>query len=231
MSNLGFRIIQDINRPSKELLEAFRGVQTAFIGDAVNRFFCVDSRIKLVNKGNLRMVGSAFTVRTRIADNLMVHKALDLAKPGDVIVIDAEGDMNVAIFGDHMTTAAMLRGLAGYVVNGCIRDVETIETMDFPVFAKGVSPRGPYKDGPGEINVPICCGGVVVKPGDIVVGDRDGVAVIPLEEAENVLAKVKDIVEQEKMSTIEIDENAHLPWSTNRPWIDKILREKGCSME
>ena len=89
MSNLGFRIIQDINRPSKELLEAFRGVQTAFIGDAVNRFFCVDSRIKLVNKGNLRMVGSAFTVRTRIADNLMVHKAL--VGPPEVIVIDAKG--------------------------------------------------------------------------------------------------------------------------------------------
>ncbi len=226
MSNLGFRIIRDIKRPSNDLLQKFNNMPTAFIGDTVNRFFCVDSRIKMINKkSQLSMVGSAFTVRTRIADNLMVHKAIDMAKPGDVIVIDAEGNMNAAIFGDHMATMAMKKKFAGYVVDGCIRDVKEIEKMDFPVFAKGVNPRGPYKDGPGEINVPISCGGVVVRPGDIIVGDRDGVAVIPLEEAEIVLEKLKDIFKKEEETTKNIDEG-----TLDRAWVDEKLHEKGCEI-
>lgn len=226
MSNLGFRIIRDIKRPSNDLLQRFKNIPTAFIGDTVNRFFCVDSRIKMINKkSQLSMVGSAFTVRTRIADNLMVHKAIDMAKPGDVIVIDAEGNMNAAIFGDHMATMAMKKKFAGYVVDGCIRDVEEIEKMDFPVFAKGVNPRGPYKDGPGEINVPISCGGVVVRPGDIIVGDRDGLAVIPLEEAEIVLEKLKAIFKEEEETTKNIDEG-----TLDRAWVDEKLHEKGCEI-
>jgi len=226
MSNLGFRIIRDIKRPSMDLLQRFRNVPTAFIGDTVNRFFCVDSKIKMINKkSQLSMVGSALTVRTRIADNLMVHKAIDMAKPGDVIVIDAEGNMNAAIFGDHMATMAMKKKAAGYVVDGCIRDVAEIERMDFPVFARGVNPRGPYKDGPGEINVPICCGRVVVMPGDIVVGDRDGVAIIPLEEAENVLVRLKAIFKKEEETNIDIREG-----TLDRRWIDEKLQEKGCEI-
>lgn len=226
MSNLGFRIIRNIKRPSNDLLQKFNNIPTAFIGDTVNRFFCVDSRIKMINKkSQLSMVGSAFTVRTRIADNLMVHKAIDMAKPGDVIVIDAEGNMNAAIFGDHMATMAMKKKFAGYVVDGCIRDVEEIEKMDFPVFAKGVNPRGPYKDGPGEINVPISCGGVVVRPGDIIIGDRDGLVVIPLEEAEIVLEKLKAIFKKEEETTKNIDEG-----TLDRAWVDEKLHEKGCEI-
>ncbi len=226
MSNLGFRIIRDIKRPSNDLLQKFNNMPTAFIGDTVNRFFCVDSRIKMINKkSQLSMVGSAFTVRTRIADNLMVHKAIDMAEPGDVIVIDAEGNMNAAIFGVHMATMAMKKKFEGYVVDGCIRDVEEIEKMDFPVFAKGVNPRGPYKDGPGEINVPISCGGVVVRPGDIIVGDRDGLAVIPLEEAEIVLEKLKAIFKEEEETTKNIDEG-----TLDRAWVDEKLHEKGCEI-
>ncbi len=226
MSNLGFRIIRDIKRPSNDLLQRFNNIPTAFIGDTVNRFFCVDSRIKMINKkSQLSMVGSAFTVRTRIADNLMVHKAIDMAEPGDVIVIDAEGNMNAAIFGVHMATMAMKKKFEGYVVDGCIRDVEEIEKMDFPVFAKGVNPRGPYKDGPGEINVPISCGGVVVRPGDIIVGDRDGLAVIPLEEAEIVLEKLKAIFKEEEETTKNIDEG-----TLDRAWVDEKLHEKGCEI-
>ena len=226
MSNLGFRIIRDIKRPSNDLLQKFNNMPTAFIGDTVNRFFCVDSRIKMINKkSQLSMVGSAFTVRTRIADNLMVHKAIDMAEPGDVIVIDAEGNMNAAIFGVHMATMAMKKKFEGYVVDGCIRDVEEIEKMDFPVFAKGVNPRGPYKDGPGEINVPISCGGVVVRPGDIIVGDRDGLAVIPLEEAEIVLEKLKAIFKKEEETTKNIDEG-----TLDRAWVDEKLHEKGCEI-
>ena len=119
----------------------------------------------------------------------------------------------------------MKKKFAGYVVDGCIRDVEEIEKMDFPVFAKGVNPRGPYKDGPGEINVPISCGGVVVRPGDIIVGDRDGVIVIPLEEAEIVLEKVKAIFKKEEASTKKINEG-----TLDRAWIDDTLHKKGCEI-
>ena len=226
MSNLGFRIIRDIKRPSKDLLQRFKNIPTAHISDTSNRFFCVDSRIKMINKkSQLSMVGSAFTVRTRIGDNLMVHKAIEMAEPGDVLVIDAEGNMDSAILGEHMTVMAMKKKFAGYVIDGCIRDLKEIEIMDFPVFAKGVNPRGPYKDGPGEINVPISCGGVVVRPGDIIVGDRDGVIVIPLEEAEIVLEKVKAIFKKEEASTKKINEG-----TLDRAWIDDTLHKKGCEI-
>ncbi|MDD4363369.1 MAG: RraA family protein [Atribacterota bacterium] len=226
MSNLGFRMIRDIQRPGNELLEKFKNTQTAFIGDCVNRFYCLDSKIKMINKdSSIKMVGSAFTVKTRIADNLMVHKALDMVKPGDVIVIDAEGSTNAAIFGDHMVHMAINKKCAGYVVDGCIRDAEDIEKSKFPVFAIGVNPRGPYKDGPGEINVPISCGGVVVMPGDIIVGDRDGVAVIPLAEAESVLEKLQSIFTKEEKSTKDNEEGTQ-----DRAWVDETLNNKGCEL-
>lgn len=137
------------------------------------------------------MVGTAFTIKVRVADNLMVHKALDYAQPGDVLVIDAEGDTEHAILGEIMTREAMVNGLAGFLIDGAIRDAGEIKKMEFPVFARGVTPRGPFKDGPGEINTPVSCGGVVVNPGDIIVGDEDGVVIIPSVDAEDILKKVE----------------------------------------
>lgn len=121
------------------------------------------------------LVGTAVTVKTRGGDNLAILRAYDLCRPGDVMVVDAEGDLSNALVGGIMTFAAASLGLAGMVVDGAIRDVAEIRERTFPVYARGVTHRGPYKDGPGAINVPVTVGGMVVRPGDIVVGDQDGV--------------------------------------------------------
>lgn len=226
MSNYGFRVITNIKRPPRELVESFREFCTPNIADNMNRFFCVASEIKMINQvKDLKMVGTALTVKTRMADNLMVHKALEIAKPGDVIVVDAAGDTTNAILGEIMVRIAMKRNLAGYLIDGCIRDSGAIRELDFPVFARGANPKGPYKDGPGEINVPVCCGGVVIRPGDILVGDEDGVVVIPPEEAEDILEKTRKIAAKEKVMFEEIEKG-----TIDRSWIDKVLKEKGCEI-
>ena len=225
MTNKGFRIVVDIKRPLREIVEKFKECSVSSIADGMNRFFCVAPEIKMVNqKSGLRMVGSALTVKTRPIDNLMVHKALDMAQPGDVIVIDAGGNMDSAVFGEIMVKMANKKGVAGYVIDGCIRDSSAIKKMDFPVFARGVTPKGPYKDGPGEINLPISCGGVVVNPGDIIVGDEDGIVIIPPSEAENLLKKALAKEKKEE----KIIENIEKGIPRDRSWIDKALKEKGC---
>ena len=225
MSNIGFRIVINIKRSPQEIIEKFKKCSTSSIADGMNRFFCVAPEIKMINqKSGLKMVGSALTVRTRPIDNLMVHKALDIAQPGDVIIIDAGGNMNSAVFGEIMVKMADKKGVAGYIIDGCVRDSSTIKKMDFPVFARGVTPKGPYKDGPGEINLPISCGGVVVNPGDIIVGDEDGVVVIPPSEAENLLEKA--LAKEKREEKIMEDIKKGNP--RDRSWIDKRLKEKGC---
>ena len=225
MSNIGFRIVMNIKRPPKEIIEKFKECSVSNIADGMNRFFCVAPEIKMINqKSGLRMVGSALTVKTRPVDNLMVNKALDMAQPGDVIVIDAGGNMNSAVFGEIMVKMADKKGVAGYIIDGCVRDSSAIKKMDFPVFARGVTPKGPYKDGPGEINLPISCGGVIVNPGDIVVGDEDGVVIVPPSEAENLLKKALAKEKEEK----KIMENIEKGIPRDRSWIDKALKEKGC---
>ena len=147
------------------------------------------------------MAGTAITVRTSPGDNLMVHVALDGAGPGDVIVVDAGGDLTNAILGEMMVLHATARGLAGIVINGAIRDSGAIAAQDLPVYAAGITHRGPYKDGPGEINVPIAIGGMVVMPGDMVVGDEDGVLAIPYASAEDVLASaLAKVAAEQKMA-------------------------------
>jgi RraA family protein len=227
MSDIGFRIITDIARPPRELVAKFRKHCTANLADCMYRFFCVDSAIKRINEKDVIMVGTAFTIKVRVADNLMVHKALDYAQPGDVLVIDAEGDTEHAILGEIMTREAMVNGLAGFLIDGAIRDAGKIKKMEFPVFARGVTPRGPFKDGPGEINTPVSCGGVVVNPGDIIVGDEDGVVVIPSVDAEDILKKVEIKHENEQKVIAEIMQQG---CSRCKAWADKILKEKGCAI-
>ncbi|EML9472776.1 TPA: RraA family protein, partial [Klebsiella quasipneumoniae subsp. quasipneumoniae] len=176
MSIPGCRIVTDFERPSRELVEAFRDLPVANIDDCMNRLAAVDPAIRPVNKAPL--LGTAFTVKVPEGDNLMFHKAMDLAREGDVIVIDAGGDTRRAIFGELMLNYCHKRGIAGVIVDGSIRDVDAISQMDIPVYAKGVTPNGPYKNGPGEINVPVVFGGQVVRPGDIVVGDADGIIIV-----------------------------------------------------
>ena len=145
--------------------------------------------------------GPAFTVKTRPGDNLMVHKALDLAEPGDVIVVDAGGDLTNAIIGEIMSTYANARGIAGIVIDGAIRDADEIRANDFPVYAAGVTHRGPYKDGPGEINVPVAIDGMVIEPGDLVLGDGDGILCVPYDATAAVLAAAS---EKQKVEAREI---------------------------
>jgi len=227
MSHLGFRISNHFERTSKKLIEKFKGIPAANIADCMNRFFCVDAKIKMINeKKGLQMIGSALTVMTRTVDILLVHKAIDMAQPGDIIVIAAEGDTHSAILGEIMAHMAEKKGVAGYLIDGCIRDSEAIQEMDFPVFAIGVSPKGPYKDGPGEINFPVSCGGVIINPGDIIVGDRDGVVVIPPSEAEMIYQEAKKVLEKETKILEEIKKGN----MGDRSWIDAKLNEKGCKL-
>jgi RraA family protein len=225
MTNVGFRIAKNFERPSSELIQNFKNLPVANIADCMNRVFCVDSRIKMVNKKKgLHMIGSALTVKTRTVDNLLVHKAIDMARQGDIIVIAAEGDIHSAILGEIMVLMAETKGIAGYLVDGCIRDVEIIEEMSLPVFTIGISPRGPYKDGPGEINFPVSCGGVIINPGDIIVGDKDGAVVIPPAYAQAIYQEAKKVSEKEEIVKEKIKKGDF----GDRSWIDEKLQQKGC---
>ncbi|SFL75013.1 RraA family protein [Pelosinus propionicus] len=222
MSNVGCRVFMKINRPSKELVEGFRGIPVANIADEMNRFSCVDARIKPYN--NRPLLGTAFTVKARVADNLLLHKALELAQPGDVIIVDAQGDTANAITGEIMMTQAAVNGLAGVVIDGAIRDAAQMQELDMPVYAAGVQPKGPYKDGPGEINVPVSCGGVVVNPGDIVVGDADGIVIISPKDAPETLKKA--IAKLAKEQAIIQGIKDRVP--RDKSWVDKALTKVGC---
>jgi regulator of RNase E activity RraA len=140
-----------------------------------------------------KILGTAFTVKVPPGDNMMVKKALHLAKPGDVIVVDSRGHTDWCLGGGGMIVMAKQRGIAGAVLDGCYRDIEQIQNIDFPMFLKGVHPSTGPKRGPGELNVPICCGGVIVHPGDIVYGDREGVVVVPKQYAQMIVDKVSKV--------------------------------------
>ncbi|WHY70542.1 RraA family protein [Fictibacillus enclensis] len=225
ISNIGFRIVKDFKRADSKIIEGFKGIATPNIGDVMGRFRAMDYRIKTINKPGIHIVGNAFTVRTHPSDNLLVHKAMDLAKPGDIIVIDACGDMGNAILGELMCHYAKVKQIAGYIVDGPIRDLQAIAEMGFPVFARGGTPRGPYKEGPGEINTTISCGNVPVNPGDIIVADDDGIVVIPIEDANNVLEKAK-AVQQKEAGIIQAIYNG--TW--DRSWVDETLMQKECEI-
>jgi RraA family protein len=224
MSNIGMRVYSNINRPTKEAVNEFKGLPVSVIADNMNRMFCMNPKIRPINDKPL--LGPAFTIKTRPGDNLMLHKALDLAQPGDILVVDAQGDLTNAIMGELMVLWAQKRGLGGFIIDGAIRDVGALRKMDIPIYAAGVNPRGPYKDGPGEINVPISCGGVVVHPGDIVVGDDDGIVVINPQDTDELIekAKAKFLREHQEMNDI-----MNMTW--DRTWVDKSLQDRGCEIK
>lgn len=219
--NYGCKIDLCYTRADPDLVEQFRGIPVANIDDCMNRLAALDASICPLNHAPL--LGTAFTVRVPVGDNLMLHKAMDLAQPGDVIMIDAGGGMSRAILGELMTTYCQIRGLAGIVVDGCIRDRDALAQMAFPVYACGATPNGPYKNGPGEIGTVISVGGQVIHPGDIIVGDGDGVIAISPEDAPAILEAAKAIVRKEAGIMRGI-----LAGSYPRPWVDEKLREIGC---
>lgn len=184
-----------VPKPAPELIEAFRGASTSIISDNLARLPGAVGLRPFHNGGPL--VGVALTVRTRPGDNLAIHMALELVGPGDVIVVDGGGDESRALVGEIMLNIARYRGAAGYVIDGAVRDAGALAQSDFPIFARTAIHRGPYKSGPGEINVPVSIGGSVIAPGDIVVGDDDGIVAFPQSIAPSLIEAVRAQVQRE----------------------------------
>ena len=219
----GFRIRLDHPRPAATLIRKLARFDTPDISDLLNRLYSVDSGIRCLTGPDHRLCGPVCTVKVFPGDNLMVHKALDVAQPGDVIVVDARGSTMNAVLGDIISTKARHRRIAGFIVDGLIRDLPGILELDFPVFARGTTPIGPLHRGPGEINYPIACGGTVVNPGDVVVADAAGIVVVPQDIVEEVLMRLD---EHEAANAAYLDAVARGDFSNQ--WVDRLLREHGC---
>jgi regulator of RNase E activity RraA len=220
--SIGFRILPSPKRADPDLLERLRALPVSNVSDNMQRGH--GTSLQPIHQSG-RMVGTAFTVRTRPGDNLMVHKALDMAVPGDIIVVDAGGALDHAIIGELMSGWAQKRGLGGFVIDGAIRDSDALAEGDFPVYAAGVTHRGPYKDGPGEINVTVSVGGMVVHPGDLIAGDHDGVVAIRPEDAERVIAGAEAQHKKELAALAAIAAGTY-----DRQWVDEALKARGCDL-
>ena len=222
---IGFRVLARRRAVSPEWVERFRSLPVANVSDSMNRMAAGGARLTMMHRDGV-LAGPAITVRSRPGDNLMLHKAIDMAAPGDVIVVDAGGDLTNSLMGELMLAYAVKRGVAGFVLDGAIRDAEAFLQVNLPVFAAGITHRGPYKDGPGEINVPVALDGMVVEPGDLILGDRDGVLAVPFDAVEDVYGRTasKQDAEARQMEAIAAGTN-------DRIWVDAALRRLGCAME
>jgi RraA family protein len=219
----GFFIGTREHIPSVAQITAYLGRPVAAIGDCLGRSLGTTGLKAYHEPLNLTMCGPALTVRVRPGDNLMIHKALELARAGDVLVIDGGGDLSQAVIGGLMRTTALAAQLSGIVLDGALRDVVEWEDDRLPVFAKGHTHRGPSKNGPGEINVPIACAGMTVSPGDLVIGDADGVIAVPIEQLDALLPRV---LEHEKREAKIRESNANRQSDPER--FNAILRAHGC---
>lgn len=193
----GYRIQPRAAGPAPDIVRQFAEMPVAAIGDAMSRNVGAIGLRQYHARLDTVLCGPAVTVRVRPGDNLMIHKALMMVQPGDVLVIDGGGDLTQALVGGLMRTTCVARRLAGLVIDGAIRDRVEWAEEGMPIFARGHTHRGPTKDGPGEINVPIACAGMAVMPGDLIVGDADGVIAVPAAEAEDVLRKTRAHLERE----------------------------------
>ncbi|BCQ28148.1 RraA family protein (plasmid) [Caballeronia sp. NK8] len=207
---------------SDEALKQAEPLPTPNLSDAMGKIMPACVALKPMHRLTRPMIGRALTVRVPPGDNLFAYKAIASATRNDVIVIDAGGVLEQAIIGEIMTTLAASRGVAGIVVHGAIRDIDIVSVSEFPVFACGYTYRGPYRDGPGEINVPVALAGMPVAPGDLVVGDANGVVVVPHADVGQVLETARRIKERE----IRIVEQIELG-DYDLAWIDQALRERG----
>ncbi|MDQ2724152.1 MAG: RraA family protein [Actinomycetota bacterium] len=217
----GFRIRSNDLRPNDDTIAGFRQFETPDISDLMNRLYTMNTAIRPLTQGDLGVIGPACTVKVFPGDNLMVHKALDVARPGDVIVVDASSSTMTAVLGDTICMKARHRGIAGVVVDGVIRDLPAILRLgNFPVFARGTTPIGPLHRGPGEINLPICAGGIVVSPGDLIVGDLNGVVVVPREITGEILQRLinRAAAQQEYLAAVARGDFSNA-------WVDRVLEE------
>ena len=223
--SIGLRILRRSRKVSSEIIERFSSLPVANVSDSMARMSAGGANLRPMHAGG-GLAGPALTVKTRPGDNLMLHKALDLAEAGDVIVVDAGGDLTNSLMGELMLAHAETKRLGGIVIHGAVRDVAYIRSRSLPVFAAGITHRGPYKDGPGEINVPVAIEGMVIHPGDLVLGDDDGVLCVPFDDCDQVYAaaKAKYDAEQHSMQAI-------LAGTDDRTWVDATLRKLNCEIQ
>jgi RraA family protein len=194
---------------SDALLDRYRKVATSLISDNLHRLQG-GVGIRPFHTVTDIMVGRALTVKTRPGDNATIHQALDQIQPGDVIVVDGGGDISRALIGEIMSSIAQHRGAAGMIIDGAIRDSGAIGAGSFPVFARAAIHLGPYKSGPGHIGVPVSIGGMVVQPGDIIVGDDDGVVVVSPADAETLIEAVEAQARKEDEILLSIREGRYV---------------------
>jgi regulator of RNase E activity RraA len=214
-------IIRNFERVPAAIVQQAAQYQPAILADVAGRRGAMHGRIKALHP-RMKLAGTAFTVEVRPGDNLMIHAAIALAKPGDVLVIDGKGDQTAALMGTIMMTACQQLGIAGVVIDGAARDSLEIDEMDYPVFSVGTNPNGPTKNVPGRIGHPVSCGGVTVHAGDFIIADADGVVVVEREKIEGLLPaaakKVRD--EAARIAAIKTGDTA-------AKWLDAALRTAG----
>lgn len=222
--SVGKRIYLKRNLPDQEIMKEFATIPASNVGDVMERNSAMNPRIRLVSQPKAQMmVGPALTVKARGGDNLALHAALNIAQEGDVLVVSNEGDGTRALMGEIMMAYLHYdKKVAGIILDGPIRDIDEIGKWDFPVYATGTTPGGPYKEGPGEVNVPISCGEISVNPGDIILADPDGVVVIPRKDAPQILEDAKrfQAADEGKLATAKNG-------TSKRGWVDKALEDKG----
>jgi RraA family protein len=219
-------VIRHFERISPELVAHAAQYPSSILADVAGRRGALCSRIAPLAP-EMRIAGSALTIEVRSGDNLMIHAAMALAKPGDVLVIDGKGDETCALMGEIMVSQCMAIGIAGVVLYGSVRDTEAIRALGFPVYAVGANPNGPTKLVPGRLNWPISVGGVTVNPGDLVVGDADGIVVVEPAKVPMVLELARKKLSDETARLEGIRSGARL-----RPtWLDGALRKAGVLAE
>ncbi len=221
--SIGFCIHPRPPRPARALVSKFKGVVCAHLSDNMSRLAGSAAALRPWHRKG-QLLGVALTVRVAPGDNLMVHKAIDIAQPGDVIVVDAGGITSQAIIGEIMSSMAAARGVVGMVIDGAIRDAGALAAGTFPVYALAATHRGPYKNGPGEIHVPVSIGGMIVYPNDIIVGDEDGLVSVRPDEALTLLAAARAWCDKEEKMLKAIRAGKPL----DRKWVDEALRKGGC---
>ena len=219
-------IRRDFERVSPTIVSRASQYAASILADVAGRRGTLDGRITAVSP-SLKMAGPAFTIEVRPGDNLMIHAAMSMAKPGDILVVDGKGDRTCALMGSIMINACKKMGLGGVILDAAVRDIDELRELGFPVYSVGTNPNGPTKFVPGRINWPISCGGLTVNPGDLVVGDADGVVVVEREKAESLLDLAARKVSDERARIADIVAGKNL-----RPkWLEGSLRAAGVLKE
>lgn len=222
--SVGNRVYLKREMPDPQVMAELGKIPASNIADVMNRSCAMHPRIRLLSRPKAQICfGPALTVKGRGGDNLMLHQALNMAQPGDFIVVSNDEEGTRSLIGEVMMSyLCEYKKAAGIVLDGPIRDIDEIGGWDFPVYATGTTPGGPYKEGPGEINVPVSCGGISVHPGDVVLGDPDGVIVIPRRDAVKVLEEARRFREADEKKL-----EAARTGAADRSWVEASLKARG----